>query len=323
MYKYLLSIFLLLLILPITTLALDYDLSLVNSDISFSTDNLIVGQQIRLYARVRNIGTKDMRGYVTFFQGDKVIGDSQQVAVRGSNYADAWVDFQVPNGTFNILAKVQGTQPADQNQSNDQALTSTFDVDIDTDGDGIGNNIDTDDDNDGLSDAQEANLGTDPQKKDTDGDGVNDGEDYYPLDSTKSRKPEIKTESNKIIKQVVSPPDNQEVKQNNDSNSDQPVENKVVEKRSYWKDLFLDDSTLKVDDQRINSNIKPLTILGVIKSWYFWSLLAIMILVIFLWYYYRKTDWQFNRITPRLVKDEDKGEEEQKSKIIDLRNIKK
>ncbi|MDC1392377.1 gliding motility-associated C-terminal domain-containing protein, partial [Flavobacteriaceae bacterium] len=81
----------------------------------------------------------------------------------------------------------------------------------DTDQDGIGNNEDLDDDNDGyldtleiragtdpkdkedfpedldgdgLSDLEEALLGTDPENPDTDGDGVDDFEDAFPLDPT-------------------------------------------------------------------------------------------------------------------------------------------
>jgi hypothetical protein len=57
---------------------------------------------------------------------------------------------------------------------------------IDTDGDGIGNNADTDDDDDGLLDTVETgtgtylhpgDTGTDPLVADTDGDGVNDGDE--------------------------------------------------------------------------------------------------------------------------------------------------
>jgi hypothetical protein len=59
---------------------------------------------------------------------------------------------------------------------------------LDTDGDGTGDNADTDDDDDGLTDTEEATLGTDPLVADSDGDGVSDYIEYLagsdPLDST-------------------------------------------------------------------------------------------------------------------------------------------
>jgi hypothetical protein len=45
---------------------------------------------------------------------------------------------------------------------------------VDTDGDGVVNNADEDDDNDGLTDLEEAQLGTDPLNLDTDSDGLHD-----------------------------------------------------------------------------------------------------------------------------------------------------
>jgi len=48
------------------------------------------------------------------------------------------------------------------------------DYDTDTDDDGISNDADDDDDNDGLTDAEEANHGTDRFKPDTDSDGYTD-----------------------------------------------------------------------------------------------------------------------------------------------------
>ena len=52
---------------------------------------------------------------------------------------------------------------------------------VDSDGDGTGNNADSDDDNDGLSDADEAVIGSDPLNPDSDGDGVRDGDDAFPI----------------------------------------------------------------------------------------------------------------------------------------------
>ncbi|MFW0862426.1 MAG: hypothetical protein ACKKL6_02465 [Candidatus Komeilibacteria bacterium] len=174
-------IILILFVIPGITLAADYDLSVQSSDISFSENLLIAGSTVRIYATVHNVGTQDMRGYITFFQGNVVVDDSQVLAIRPGNSADAWVDFTVPSSEFNILARIQGTSPADQNADNDQALTSLIRPDIDTDGDGIANAIDPDDDNDGLTDIQEKTKGTDPLLSDTDGDGSSDKLDLFPL----------------------------------------------------------------------------------------------------------------------------------------------
>lgn len=56
---------------------------------------------------------------------------------------------------------------------------------LNSDNDAQGNACDTDDDNDGLTDTEEVALGSNPLKADTDGDGVNDLQDNFPLDSTK------------------------------------------------------------------------------------------------------------------------------------------
>ena len=50
---------------------------------------------------------------------------------------------------------------------------------LDTDGDGIPDTTDTDDDGDGINDADEALIGTDPLLFDTDGDGNSDGVDDF------------------------------------------------------------------------------------------------------------------------------------------------
>lgn len=47
----------------------------------------------------------------------------------------------------------------------------------DTDGDGEGDACDSDDDNDGLTDEEEAAIGTDPLNPDSDGDGISDGDE--------------------------------------------------------------------------------------------------------------------------------------------------
>ena len=177
-----------------------------NSDIFFSTDTLISGQTVRVYARVRNNGTSDVSGYVSFVQGTIPIGDSQVISVRaGGADEEVYVDFTIPEGSFNIRAEIKGTDPVDQNSSNDVVLSNLFtpthddDADgvandsdncssasnanqLDTDSDGMGDACDTDDDADTLSDTLEQEMGLNPLSADTDGDGVTDPNDYAPTD---------------------------------------------------------------------------------------------------------------------------------------------
>jgi hypothetical protein len=65
-------------------------------------------------------------------------------------------------------------------------LSTSLVPEIDNDGDQIPNTVDTDDDNDGLTDTEELGLGTDPLNPDSDNDFVNDMDDMYPLDPTRS-----------------------------------------------------------------------------------------------------------------------------------------
>jgi len=57
----------------------------------------------------------------------------------------------------------------------------------DADEDGLGDFADEDDDNDGMLDITEQEIGTNPLNPDTDGDGVNDGDDVFPLDKNESK----------------------------------------------------------------------------------------------------------------------------------------
>jgi Bacterial TSP3 repeat len=186
MIKYIISLIFIIFLIPGVVLAVDYDLSFQSGDVTFSESLLIAGDTVRIYAKVHNIGSQDIQGYVTFFQGSAVIDDSQTLSIRPGQSADVWVDFVVPSSEFNILARIQGTSPVDQNSDNDQVLTALLKPDIDTDRDGIANSIDPDDDNDGLTDIQENVGGTDPLNVDTDGDGVNDKVDIFPLDTNEA-----------------------------------------------------------------------------------------------------------------------------------------
>ncbi len=202
--------FLRMLLTASTAYASTADLSIDQSSISFS-DDLVAGSNVRIYAEVKNKGDVDVDGYVTFYQGSAVLGQSQVISVRAKGVPEeVYVDFVVPSVPFNVRAVIGGTDPKDTNSANDEALTkletpvpdedgdgvadskddcrSVADADQkDTDGDGLGNACDDDDDNDGVTDDVEKENGSNPLVADTDKDGVSDAKDAYPTDKTRSK----------------------------------------------------------------------------------------------------------------------------------------
>lgn len=171
---------------PSFTHAATADLSITQSQITFSKSTLYENDVVRIYARVRNLGETDMTATVFFYQGAELIGNAQPISLQASGAPEeVFIDYTVPSGSFNIRAIIQGAAPADENASNDEATTplytsvedadrdgvldnvdncvSTSNADqLDTDGDGAGNACDSDDDDDDVSDTTEVTNGTDP-----------------------------------------------------------------------------------------------------------------------------------------------------------------
>lgn len=204
------------------------DLAISSQDIRFSEPLFVAGGEVRIYAKIYNVGDEDVSGYVSFYQGSVLIDDSLVISLPANGNADeVYVDFVVPERSFNILALIRGTDPSDVNSSNDTALTSTFvpvvdddrdnisneedncpsvsnNSQLDTDSDGEGDVCDSDDDNDGLSDDVEAELNSNSTMSDTDADGVEDADDAFPNDPEKTQV-ELEVEAEEETQVVTAP----------------------------------------------------------------------------------------------------------------------
>lgn len=158
------------------------DLSILASDISFSREEALEGEKIKIFARTFNLGDTDVYGFVVFSDSGKEIASPQPISVRAGAYDDAFVDWEASASIHDIQVKITNTSLPDEDSANNQALRENYFVDSDTDGDSVGNSKDPDDDNDGLADDKEIALGTDSLKSDTDGDKAKDNIDPFPLD---------------------------------------------------------------------------------------------------------------------------------------------
>jgi len=163
------------------------DLSIAETDITFSKADPLDGDLIKVYARVFNSGDSDVSGHVVFLNDGKEMAGPQPISLKPNTYDDVFINWKVKAGTYNIEAKILGLNPADDNIDNNETIKKDFFVDSDTDGDGIGNKKETDDDNDGLTDEEEVVKGTNPLVVDTDEDKVNDKIDAFPLDKNEWR----------------------------------------------------------------------------------------------------------------------------------------
>jgi hypothetical protein len=158
------------------------DLSISESDVSFSNGKPIAGEVVRIYATVQNHSQHDAQALVRFSVDNKVIGTAQPVSILAQNTDTVFIDWHPKEGYYQISIEVYDINPNDSELSNNEIEIADFIVDLDTDNDGIFNTQDLDDDGDGLEDGLERILGTNPLISDTDGDGAMDGVDEFPLD---------------------------------------------------------------------------------------------------------------------------------------------
>lgn len=127
------------LIFPIFAFA-KTDLSIADTDITLSSENIVEGQVVRVYARIFNNGTTDVYGFVMFYGNNKELGQPQPISVRANNYDDVFIDWTAMAGTFNIQAKIINTNLTDENLSNNTVDKKNIIVEKDVNKNGIADN---------------------------------------------------------------------------------------------------------------------------------------------------------------------------------------
>ncbi len=148
---------------PQVSLAVNADVAIDNGSITFSTSKFYSGDTVRIYARVRNLGDVDMQASVVFYNGSKIIGATQPVSLRASGAPEeVFVDFFIPDSSFNIYAVLAGSNPDDENSSNDSAMTVLYTAILDADKDGV------------LDDADNCQNNANADQADLDHDGLGD-----------------------------------------------------------------------------------------------------------------------------------------------------
>lgn len=156
----------------------------VPANIWYSKESFFAGDKIRIYTVIFNGSAEDIVGTVEFLDNGALISVTDFSLASGGRVRDVWADWVAEGGTHIITARITEVSAVKAGGKkilvaleNTETGESERFIDLDTDKDGIGNSNDSDDDNDNVSDIDEVKNGTDPLKKDTDGNGILDDEE--------------------------------------------------------------------------------------------------------------------------------------------------
>lgn len=169
-------IVLVMMFMPLAVFAVDNDLVLPPSNVKLSTQNLLEGQRVRLYATVENIGNRDLLGFVRFLDSSRQIGSDQPISVVSSKDDTVFIDWEPTPGEHNISVAIIPFDTSKDNPANNNVI-KVVTVLSDTDRDGIANSVDSDDDNDGILDIEDDFPLDKNEQKDSDGDSIGDNKD--------------------------------------------------------------------------------------------------------------------------------------------------
>jgi len=103
------------------------DLKITNKDIKFSNKNPKVGEKIRIYATIHNIGENDSKALVKFFDGAPKKGGiqidkNQPISVVKGKTDDVFVDWIAkPSGIHEIYVMIENSTPKESDITNNIA----------------------------------------------------------------------------------------------------------------------------------------------------------------------------------------------------------
>ncbi len=152
------------------------DLVLPPNNIRVSSQNLLEGKTVRVYATVQNVGIKDLLGYVRFFDNEKQVSGDQPISVVALKDDTVFIDWTPSSGEHTLAVRIYPFDKSEDNPANN-VTSKQVGVLSDTDRDSISNDVDTDDDNDTHLDTQDTFPLDKSEWVDSDGDGMGDNKD--------------------------------------------------------------------------------------------------------------------------------------------------
>lgn len=113
------------LIVPLSADArqIEYDAAITQDTVKFSPQPFFAGESVRVYTDLQNLGSQDISGQVSFYQGPNLLRSAVPFFLRSGGVSQGvWIDWTPAEGTYNIMVKVD-TDPADQNSTNNAYIT--------------------------------------------------------------------------------------------------------------------------------------------------------------------------------------------------------
>lgn len=122
------------------------------------------------------IGAMAVGGWFVYAKliAGKVTGVNLNAATMNTNWGDEWENINTAPAIINENLNNNLNSTMNFNENINENLNSNFNNNINSEAININAAPAIDSDHDGLTDEEEAKLGTDPNKKDTDGDGLYD-----------------------------------------------------------------------------------------------------------------------------------------------------